>query len=176
MTAIAVVWCPFYFFKERMMIMQLTFLPEIDRDKTKKNVEAALEKYQIMLLMDPEECEPKITASFRLAPSSPTNEFHSTTEDVALERIEITEKRRNYINRIRKAVNRLNYQERTIIIKRYINDDDIYDYEVYNEMGFSERKYYRIKARAFYKLAFILRLEVYKEEKNNELCTANSRC
>ncbi len=144
--------------------MQLSFLPEIDREATKKNVEAALEKYQIMLLMDPEEYEPKITASFRLAPSSPTNEFHSTTEDVAVQRIDIEEKTRKYINRIRKAVNRLNYQERTVIIRRYLNEDDIFDYEVYNELGFSERKYYRIKARAFYKLAFILKIEVYKEE------------
>ncbi|MFD2133322.1 ArpU family phage packaging/lysis transcriptional regulator [Pseudogracilibacillus auburnensis] len=143
--------------------MQLTFLPEIDQDATKKNVEEALEKYQVMLLMDPEEHEPKVTASFRLAPAAPTNEFHSTTEDVALKKIDITEKRRNYINRIRKAVNRLNYQERTIIIKRYLNRDDVYDYEVYNELGFSERKYYRIKSRAFYKLAFALKIEVYKE-------------
>lgn len=144
--------------------MQLTFLPEIDRDATKKNVEAALEKYQIMLLMDPEEYEPKITASFRLAPSASTNEFHSTTEEIAVQRIDMIEKRRKHINKIRKAVNRLNYQERTVIIKRYLNEDDIFDYEVYNELGFSERKYYRIKARAFYKLAFILKIEVYKQE------------
>lgn len=143
--------------------MQLTFLPEINRDETKKNVESALEKYQIMLLMDPEECEPKITASFRLAPSAPTNEFNSTTENVALKKIEITERRRKYVEKIRRAVNRLNYQERTVIIDRYLNEDDVYDYEVYNRLGFSERKYYRIKARAFYKLAFILKIEIYKE-------------
>lgn len=143
--------------------MQLTFLPEIDRDETKKNIEAALEKYQIMLLMDPEEYEPKITASFRLAPSSPTNEFYSTTEDVAVQRIDVEEKRRKYINRIRKAVNRLAYQERMIIINRYLKSDDVFDYEVYNELGFSESKYYRIKSDAFYKLAFMLRSVVYKE-------------
>lgn len=144
--------------------MQLTFLPEIDRDETKRNVESALEKYQIMLLMDPEELEPKITASFQLAPSAPTNEFSSTTEDVAIERVDQAEKRRKYIRRIKNAVNRLSYQERQVIIKRYLNEDDIYDYEVYNEFGYSERKYYRIKSRAFYKLAFILRIEVYKKE------------
>ena len=143
--------------------MQLTFLPEIDRDATKKNVDSALEKYQIMLLMDPEEYEPKITASFRLAPPSPTNEFHSTTEDVAIQRIDVTEKRRNYITKIRTAVNRLSYQERLIIINRYLKSDDVFDYEVYNELGFSESKYYRIKSDAFYKLAFMLRIVVYKE-------------
>lgn len=146
------------------MIMQLTFLPEIDREQTKKNVEAALEKYKIMLLMDPEELEPKITATFKLASFAPTNEFHSTTEDVAIQRVDQSEKRRKYIRRIKNAVNRLSHQERQIIIKRYIDSDDIYDYEVYNGLGYSERKYYRIKARAFYKLAFILKIEVYKKE------------
>jgi len=157
------------------MFMQLSFnLPEINRKETRDKVEAALEKYKIMLLMDPEELEPKITASFRLAPSAPTNTFHSTTEDTAVRRIDQEEKRRKYIKRIMNAVNRLNYLERSIIVKRYLEDDAVYDYEIYNELGFSERKYYRIKARAFYKLAFILRIEVYKEANNNELCTADS--
>ncbi|MGH1232317.1 ArpU family phage packaging/lysis transcriptional regulator, partial [Bacillus toyonensis] len=44
-------------------------------------------------------------------------------------------------------------------------DEDICDYMVYNEMGMSERTYRRVKARAFYKLAFALRLEVYETEK-----------
>jgi len=42
--------------------------------------------------------------------------------------------------------------------------DEPYDYEVYNEMGISESKFYRIREKAFYKLAFALRIEVYKEE------------
>lgn len=144
--------------------MQLTFLPEIDRVETKKNVEEALEKYQIMLLMDPEELEPTITASFRLTPPSQTNEFHSTTEDVAIQKTEMERNRHDYINKIRKAVNRLSYHERIIIINRYLKGDDIFDYEVYNELGYSESKYYKIKSDAFYKLAFILRVAVYKEE------------
>lgn len=143
--------------------MQLTFLPEIDRDETKKNVEAALEKYKIMLLMDPEELEPKITATFKLASSAPTNEFHSTTEDVAIKRIEQSDARRKYIGRIKNAVNRLSYHERSIIINRYLHGEDVFDYEVYNELGFSESKYYRIKSDAYYKLAFMLKIVVYKE-------------
>lgn len=156
-----------------MLNMQISFLPEIDRDLTKKNVEKALEEYQIMLLMNPEELEPKVTASFQLAPSAPTNEFSSTTEDTAIRRIDQKLKVEKYIRKIMAAVNRLNYPERTIIIKRYLNSDDVYDYEVYNKLGFSERKYYRIKARAFYKLAFILKIEVYKEESKDEFCTTD---
>lgn len=144
--------------------MQLTFLPEIDREATKKNVESALEKYQIMLLMDPEEYEPKITTTYKLIATAPTNENTSTTEDTALKRIDVTDKRIKYIKRVRKAVNRLTYSERSIIINRYLKSDDVFDYEVYNNLGFSESKYYRIKSDAFYKLAFILGIVVYKEE------------
>lgn len=144
--------------------MQLTFLPEIDREATKKNVEKALDQYQIMLLMNSEDLEPKITASFTLAPPSQTNEFNSTTEDVAIKKTDMEIKQHNYINRIRRAVNRLSYEERTIIINRYLKDDDVFDYQVYNELGYSESKYYKIKSDAFYKLAFILKVAVYKEE------------
>lgn len=143
--------------------MQLTFLPAIDEDETKRNVENAFEQYKMMILMNPNDIEPKITSTFKLTPTSSSNEFNSSTENIALQRIEIEQKRSKYINRIIRAVNRLNYQERTIIIARYIADDEVFDYEVYQELGYSESKYYRIKARAFYKLAFMLGIEVYKE-------------
>ena len=69
------------------------------------------------------------------------------------------------MNRIERAVNRLTKLERELIIKRYMTyDEESYDYEIYNEMGISESKFYRIREKAFYKLAFALRIEVYKEE------------
>ncbi|GAA0491184.1 ArpU family transcriptional regulator [Salinibacillus aidingensis] len=145
--------------------MQISFkLPEINREDTKKAVEEALTKYQMFLLMEPEEISPKITASFTLTPPSNTNEFHSKTEDLAVKRLDQEIARKRYLNKIRKAVNRLAYNERSVIIKRYLGSDDVFDYEVYNELGFSERKYYRLKSRAFYKLAFILKIEVYEEQ------------
>lgn len=145
--------------------MQLTFeLPEIDREATRNAVESILDKYRMYLLMDPEDNEPKITSTFKLVPSAPSNQFHSSTEDTAIKKIDQEKKRKDFISRIQRAVNRLAYQERSIIINRYFKEDDIFDYEVYNQLGFSERKYYRIKARAFYKLALILKIEVYEEE------------
>lgn len=144
---------------------QLTFnLPEIDRDATRNQVESALEKYKMYLLMDPSELEPKITSSFKLVPAAPNNQFHSSTEDTAVKKMDQEKHRKEYLMKIQKAVNRLAFQERSIIINRYLDNDEVYDYEVYNDLGFSERKYYRIKARAFYKLAFIMRIEIYKQE------------
>jgi ArpU family phage transcriptional regulator len=146
---------------------QLTFkLPEIDREMTKQAVEAALEKYRFYLLTVPEEKLPKITASYSLMPPAFTNEFHSSTESAVIDKVDFERERDEYIERIRKAVNRLNYKEREVIIKRYLSEEEVYDYELYNDTGYSERKYYRLKARIFYKLAFILRVEVYKNEEH----------
>lgn len=151
------------------MQMQMSFhLDEIDRAATKDKVEKALDHYKLLLLMDPEDYQPKITSSFKLVPAGISNQFSSTTEDVATRRVDMDKRRTEYISKINKAVNRLNYQERTIIINRYLSEDEVYDYEVYNDLGYSERKYYRIKSRAFYKLAFILRMEVYKEIEEGE--------
>lgn len=144
--------------------MKIPFnLPEIDRTGTRKAVESSLERYQMYLLMDPEDNEPNITSELKLVPVAPSNQFHSSTEDAALRKIDQEIKKAEYIKKIQKAVNRLSYSERAVMINRYLIEDEVYDYEIYNKLGFSETKYYRIKARAFYKLAFILRIEVYEE-------------
>ncbi|WP_163526632.1 ArpU family phage packaging/lysis transcriptional regulator [Halobacillus ihumii] len=147
------------------MTNQLNFkLPKIDRDETKDAVEAALEKYQMYMLMDPSEFTPQITAKFKITPPSNNNQFHSSTESAAIQRMDLEKEQQIYMNRIRNAVNRLPFKERSVIVKRYMEHEDILDYMAYNELGYSERHYYRLKARAIYKLAFVLRIEVYEKE------------
>jgi ArpU family phage transcriptional regulator len=150
------------------MEKQLEFiLPEIDRDATKKAVEAALEKYRLFLLTLRLDQLPRVTQQYSLdVPPSNTNKFHSSTEEMAIRNADYERERSEYIKRITLAVNRLSYWERAIIIRRYMTEDDVYDYEIYNDLGMSERKYYRIKSRAFYKLAFALKIEVYKKEES----------
>lgn len=143
---------------------QLTFkLPEIDRERTKEAVEAALEKYRFYLLTVPEEKLPKVTATYSLVPPSNTNAFHSSTEDAAIDKVDFERERDQYLERIIQGVNRLSKMEREIIYKRYLEDEETFDYEIYNDLVLSERRYYRLKARIFYKLAFALRIEVYKK-------------
>jgi ArpU family phage transcriptional regulator len=150
-----------------MLAKQLTFmLPEIDREKTKAAVESALEKYRFYLLMVPEDKLPKVTATYSLVPPSFSNEFHSSTERAAIDRIELELAKNRHIDWVLRGVNRLSKLEREIIYKRYLEDEDVFDYEIYNEIGMSERRYYRLKARIFYKLAFILKIEEYKSEKH----------
>lgn len=147
------------------MEKQLEFiLCEIDRDATKKAVEEALEKYRIFLLTQSLDKLPKVTQQYSLVPPSNTNKFHSSTEEMAISNADYEQERSEYIKRVVMAVNRLGYWERAILIRRYMTEDDVFDYEIYNDLGMSERKYYRIKSRAFYKLAFALKLEIYKKE------------
>jgi ArpU family phage transcriptional regulator len=143
---------------------QLQFmLPQIDREKTKEAVEAALEKYRMFLLSVPEEKVPKVTASYSLLPPAFTNAFHSPIEDAVIDKVDKEKEREQYIEWVRKAINKLNFKEREMIVKKYLEDDELYDYELYNEMGMSERKFYRLKSRVFYKLAFALKIEVYEQ-------------
>ncbi|WP_163538292.1 ArpU family phage packaging/lysis transcriptional regulator [Gracilibacillus sp. YIM 98692] len=145
--------------------MQTTFkLPEIDRYSTKHKVESLLDQYKLYLLMEPIDLQPNITSSFSIVPPTFNNQNNSQTEDIAVKRIDQENERHKFLKWVQRCVNRLSEQERAVIIKRYLSDDDIYDYEIYKELGYSERKYYRIKSRAFYKLAFIMRVEVYKSE------------
>ncbi|PFA66853.1 ArpU family transcriptional regulator [Bacillus sp. AFS015802] len=121
----------------------------------KSEVEVALEKYRFFLLSFPIELTPKITSSYSLVPPTNTNQFHSSTEQTAIDRVDRDIARAKHIDWVLRAVNRLSEIEREIIFKRYLDHEEAYDYEIYNAMGMSERKYYRLKARTFYKLALI---------------------
>ncbi|ALC80430.1 ArpU family phage packaging/lysis transcriptional regulator [Bacillus gobiensis] len=143
---------------------QLAFvLPEINRDATRQKVESLLERYRILLLQVDLDFLPKITSSYTMVAPSITNEFHSSTEDAATKNVDHQRQRDKFLKRMQQAVNRLSLNERSIIIKRYMDQEEYFDYEIYYELGMSERKYYRIKSRAFYKLAFALKEEVYIE-------------
>lgn len=148
---------------------QLNFhLKKINAKATRKAVESLLEDYKILLLTQPVEALPKVTASYTITPPSNTNEFHSTTESTAIDNLEREMARRDFINKIIDAVNRLSPLERKIIIREYMSDEELYNYEIYNELGISESKYYKVKSSAFYKLAFILKVEVYHEKVNKK--------
>ncbi len=143
---------------------QLSFLRDTDGEETKAKVEKHFAKYRMYMLTVPDELMPKITQTYSLVPPSNTNTFHSTTESIAIERVDFELKRDTFIERTHQAVNRLSMRERELITKSYMTHEDVYDYDVYNEMGVSETTYYRIREKAFYKLAFSLQLVVYKDE------------
>ncbi|WP_324627780.1 ArpU family phage packaging/lysis transcriptional regulator [Priestia megaterium] len=146
-----------------MSVVKTSLLHGIDRKKTKLNVEKVFADYRMYIMTVPDDIMPKITASYSLVPSSNINVFHSSTEDTAIKRVDYEIKRDNFMQQVQRAVNRLNKRERELIIKTYMTYEDVYVFDIYNEMGISEATYYRIREKAFYKIAFALKLQVYKE-------------
>ncbi|PEJ59875.1 ArpU family transcriptional regulator [Bacillus toyonensis] len=154
------------------MTIQLSFLPKIDRAATQKKLEGVLENVRLYRQFGMMREEMKVTPSYEIRYHGPTNDVGKPLEDVAMANIQQS-KREEWIKktslRIDQLLNRLDNgrageDQRNIIIKRYLEDEDVCDYMVYNEIGMSERTYRRVKARVFYKLAFALRLEVYVTE------------
>lgn len=60
--------------------------------------------------------------------------------------------RGQYMKRIQRVINRLKQKERRILVMLYMQDKEMYDYEIYAEMGLSQRNYYLVKNKAYYRL------------------------
>ncbi|WP_259417639.1 ArpU family phage packaging/lysis transcriptional regulator [Bacillus toyonensis] len=154
------------------MTKQLSFLPKIDRAATQKKLEGVLEYVRLYRQFGMMREEMKVTLSYEIRYHGPTNDVGKPLEDVAMANIQQSE-REEWIKktsfRIDQFLNRLGNGsagriQRDIISKRYLEEEDVCDYMIYNEIGMTERTYRRWKSRAFYNLAFALRLEVYENE------------
>ncbi|HDR7386025.1 ArpU family phage packaging/lysis transcriptional regulator [Bacillus toyonensis] len=154
------------------MTIQLSFLPKIDRAATQKKLEGVLENVRLYRQFGMMREEMKVTPSYEIREHGPTHAVGKPLEDVAIANIQHSE-REEWLElisfRIDQFLNRLGNGsagriQRDIISKRYLEEEDVCDYMIYNEIGMAERTYRRWKSRAFYNLAFALRLEVYETE------------
>ncbi|HDX9660877.1 TPA: ArpU family transcriptional regulator [Bacillus toyonensis] len=154
------------------MTIQLSFLPKIDRAATQKKLEGVLENVRLYRQFGMMRKEMKVTPSYEIREHGPTHAVGKPLEDVAIANIQHSE-REEWLElisfRIDQFLNRLGNGsagriQRDIISKRYLEEEDVCDYMIYNEIGMAERTYRRWKSRAFYNLAFALRLEVYEAE------------
>ncbi|WP_419719466.1 ArpU family phage packaging/lysis transcriptional regulator [Bacillus toyonensis] len=154
------------------MTKQLSFLPKIDRTATQEKLEGILESVRIYRQFGMIRKEMKVTPSYEVREHGPTHTVGKPLEDVAIANLQQSE-REEWLElisfRIDQFLNRLGNGsagriQRDIISKRYLEEEDVCDYMIYNEIGMAERTYRRWKSRAFYNLAFALRLEVYETE------------
>jgi len=144
-------------------IEQIVFPREIDKEATRRRVEEHLETVRIYRQIGFVRREMKVTSSLEPRYHGPTNAVRRPAEDVAVWNVDTEERMREMADQVERAVGRLGELERQIIEKRYLKDEEVYDYNVYSELHMSERKYYRLKSKALFKLAFMLRLEVFVE-------------
>lgn len=134
---------------------------EIDRDATRAAVEERLESARIYKQIGFVRRGMKNTASWEPREHGATNAISKPAEDVATWNVDKEEELQERYEQVTRAVDRLNRTEKQIIEKRYLSEEDAFDYNVYSDMNLSERNYYRIKSGAIYKIAFALRLERY---------------
>lgn len=153
-------------------MQQLDFLPELDRKKTQKAVEAALSKYRLYKYLTFDEREASITASYDLREGGSTNLTSDQTASIAVHNIDGQAERRNFCERLERVVSRLPRMERHLITERYMGCDSEYitDYAIYNNHfnpPISDFTYYKIKWKAFYKIALALDIQVVKVSEEN---------
>ncbi|MNY47347.1 hypothetical protein D3C86_1826110 [compost metagenome] len=73
------------------------------------------------------------------------------------------ERRRKHVERAEKAISRLGWKQQKLIRARYMDEDDSWDYDTAQQIGYSDRHYRRIKSIAIYRLASTLGLIVLKD-------------
>lgn len=144
----------------------MNLIPDIDKKKTITAAKEALEKYQLYILREPEIREPQVIPAWANLgiPHPNTNAFHSSTEDCAISNVDRETEMHRHVLSVRRAVSKLNFEEQRLIILRYLKQENMTDVAAYLELGMSERNYYRLRNKAFYKIAFALRIEVYRED------------
>lgn len=131
-------------------------LPQLDRRKTQAAVEAILEKYRIYKTITFEVREASVTASYTERFHGPTNVTSDQTAQVAVYNVDAPAARQTYCRMIESIVERLGEREQTLIRERYMKEDDVFDYKVYNyvlDPPVSKDTYTKIRTRAFYKMA-----------------------
>ncbi|MED2751878.1 ArpU family phage packaging/lysis transcriptional regulator [Bacillus thuringiensis] len=151
------------------MNKQLSFkMPVLDEEETKNEVEKVFEEYRMYLAQMPSDILPKVTASYSIVPPSVTNEFNSSTENIAIERLQYEMARDKFMNWVHRAVNRLPKRERQIIHMYYMEEEKGYDPDIMDEVRLGRTTYYKVKGKALLRLAFSLRKEVFKQKAQNE--------
>lgn len=142
-------------------MVQLTFSREIDKKATRAAVEQRLESVRVYKQIGFVRREMSITASAAPRYHGATNTISKQAENIAVWNVDTDERLKEEQRQVEQAVARLAEMERQVIEKRYLEDEEMFDYNVYSELNLSERKYYRVKSSALHKLAFALCLEQY---------------
>lgn len=140
----------------------LNSLSAIEKKKIRNAVEGQLEKYRICKSIFFER-EVSITPSYETRYHGPTNQTSDQTASAAIYNVDEQQKRIDFCERIEQAVNRLPSIERFLITERYMSNDSDYisDLKMYSFLfnpPISQVTYAKIRDRAMFKLALLLRI------------------
>lgn len=145
------------------MALDNSQLSEFDRKETKRRVEEALETARVYKIVGPVRREVHTTHSYEPRfHTGKTNKISKTVEEVGIWNVSNEERMQRIAEDVDRAVNRLPKREKVIIQKCYLEYEKEPGYVIYGELNMSESTFMRIKSRAIYLLALMLRLEIFK--------------
>lgn len=155
-------------------MQQMSFLPELDRKLTQKAVEDTFRKYRLYKYLSFDEREASITGGYELREGGRTNLTSDQTASIATYNVDGKAAQQAFCLRIERAVNHLPRKEKLLITERYMGPDSEYitDYNIYchqMQPPVSEFTYYKIRWKAFYKLALALDIQVAKHSEDETM-------
>ncbi|SDC07545.1 ArpU family phage packaging/lysis transcriptional regulator [Shouchella lonarensis] len=146
-------------------------LPDLDKQATRKEIEDVFEQYRLYKHFDYEERQVGTTSFLKdiVVSQSGTSD---QTASIAIHNVDTSVDRERFCEKVERAVQRLPEMERFLIEKRYMSSDAEYltDTKVYNyvfDPPIGVKFYYKLRWKAFYKLALALDLDVVSESGNN---------
>ncbi|MEK3718940.1 ArpU family phage packaging/lysis transcriptional regulator [Paenibacillus sp. FSL R7-0333] len=147
-------------------------LPELDGKKTKAAIERVMSNYRNYKYIYFEDREASVTASYEDRPSGPTNVTSDQTASIAIYNVDARQARKDFCQRVERAVNELPKIESFLIQKRYMNNDAEYitDQRVFSiefQPPISKDTYAKFRRKAMYRL--ILKLDDLKIIKITEV-------
>lgn len=121
----------------------MLFDEELDEEITKQNVDRLLKKYHNIKRLAGS-YTPKITSTYSMIPRSETG----LTSDSTSEKVSIRSRAQKQFKEILDAFSALSLNSRNRIYLKYMAEEKLYDYQIYNNENISKDTYYRELGRA----------------------------
>lgn len=116
---------------------------EVHEEITKNNVNNLLSRYHNIKRLAGS-YTPKITSTYSMTPRSETG----ITSDSTSDKVSLRAKATDHLKEIERAYNCLSANSRKRIYLKYLSDDNLYDYQIYNTQNISKDTYYRELSKA----------------------------
>ena len=116
---------------------------EVHEEITKNNVNNLLSRYHNIKRLAGS-YTPKITTTYSLTPRSETGLTSDSTSDTVSRK----GKAQNMLKEIERAFKCLSVESRNRIYYKYMSEDSLYDYQIYNAQNISKDTYYRELGKA----------------------------
>ncbi|MED3876194.1 ArpU family phage packaging/lysis transcriptional regulator [Lysinibacillus capsici] len=140
----------------------MDILKSINAKATQEAIERELRQYRTYQLTTPEDLLPNITPKYTLEMPSFGGGVHSKVEGAAIKNVEHYKEAEKFYKKFYYGFYKLTKKERQVIVKAFLEEVPMFNYQIAKELHVSERTFYRMKSQALYKLALALRVEVYQ--------------